>query len=415
MINSSMIMKKQSSLLPAIFLLLVILGTIRCTKGPAPAPSEPVDPVYPNFPSIPYVFRNATEGYTCYRIPAIIQTSQGALLAFCEARKNSCDDNGNIDIVMKKSLDSGKTWSNLSVLVNNGNYKAASPAPVIDYLDSRFPGGRIFLLYNTITDYQISGGSTKRVTESWHITSSDGGQTWSQPVNITTQVHRPKAPEYNPEYNFSENWSSSINTPGHALQFTMGTYKGRIYVAANHAFASSVSDYSNYRSYGYYSDDHGGHWKIAADIDIAGGNESTAVELSDGNLLQNARYQNTAGIKRRILANSKTGGSTWEQSYVSNELTDPICQGSMLAVRYRGQYIVLFSNPASEIKREKMTIRASKNNGETWPYNYLVDADISSYSDLVDLGGERVGIIYERGNNGGIVFKNLQLSDVLKE
>jgi sialidase-1 len=406
---------RQSLLLVGLYTSLVILVTTHCSRNSSSAPVNPIDSTYPTFPSLPYIFRNATEGYACYRIPAIIKSSNGTLLAFAEARKNSCDDNGNIDIVMKKSLDTGKSWTALSVLVNNGNYKAASPAPVIDNLDARFPEGRIFLLYNTLTDYQAIGGNTKRVTESWQITSADGGETWSTPINITTQVHRPKAPEYNSEYNFSENWSSSINTPGHAFQFKLGNYKGRIYVAANHAFASSVSDYSNYRSYGYYSDDHGEHWQKGTDIEIPGGNESTAAELSDGTLLQNARYQNTAGIKKRILAYSKSSGSTWDQSYISDQLIDPLCEGSMLSITYSGHSVLLFSNPASEIKREKMTIRASKNDGETWPYSYLVDTDLSAYSDLVDVGEGIIGIAYERGSNGGIVYKNIKVTDIMNE
>jgi sialidase-1 len=407
--------KKMKTVLRLFAALLILTAMGNCSKKGAPLPNpDPDPPTPPAFPVYDYVFGNATHGYSCFRIPALIKIASGDMLAFAEGRKNSCDDNGNIDLVMKRSPDKGKTWIDFKVVVDNGIYKAASPAPVIDYLDPNYPDGRIFLFYNTITDYQNSAGSTKRVTESWNISSTDDGKTWSQPVNMTTQVHRPFAPEYKAEYNFPEKWSSSINTPGHALQLKRGMHAGRIYVAANHAFTASVSDYSNYRSYGYYSDDHGNNWQIGMDIDMPGGNESIAAELSDGTLLQNIRYQNVLGIKRRILATSKSSGHTWDSVFISEELIDPICQGSMLDIEYKGEPIVLFSNPASETKREKMTIKASKNNGISWPHSFLVDNDLAAYSDLAPVDQQTVGILYERGNTGGIVFKTVNLADILK-
>ena len=410
-----MIIIKHPAIKILINLTLLILF-FSCTKNEnPPVEPTPVTPALPQFPVIDYVFKNGTEGYACFRIPAIIKTPGGDLLAFAEARLNNCDDNGNIDLVMKRSTDKGKSWTSLIVLVDNGNYKAASPAPVVDFYDPNYREGRIFLLYNTITDYKNASGSIKRVTESWYKTSKDGGSTWQQAANITTQIHRPNAPEYNAQYDFADSWSSSINTPGHALQLQRGINKGRIYVAANHAFTSTVTDYSNYRSYGYFSDDHGNTWHKSDDIDIPGGNESTAAELSDGTLLQNSRYQNTLGIKRRILAISKTFGESWEPAFISDELVDPICQGSMIDVEYNGKHILLFSNPASETKRERMTISVSKNNGLNWPLSYVVDNDIAAYSDLVALEQQNIGLIYERGNTGGIVFKLIKLAEILKE
>src|SRR5437763_16369987 len=94
-----------------------------------------------------FVFKNGEDGYSCYRIPAIISAPNGELLAFAEARRKECDDFGDIDLVMKTSVNGGKHWSILKVVIDNGLFKAGNPAPVVDLLDPEFPGGRIFLLY----------------------------------------------------------------------------------------------------------------------------------------------------------------------------------------------------------------------------------------------------------------------------
>ncbi|HEY9362881.1 MAG TPA: sialidase family protein, partial [Chitinophagaceae bacterium] len=116
--------------------LLILTAMSNCSKKGVPPPNPDRDPpTPPAFPVYDYVFGNATHGYSCFRIPALIKIVSGDMLAFAEGRKNSCDDNGNIDLVMKRSSDNGKTWTDFKVLVDNGNYKAASPGPVIDYMD----------------------------------------------------------------------------------------------------------------------------------------------------------------------------------------------------------------------------------------------------------------------------------------
>ena len=56
------------------------------------------------------VFTAGEEGYACYRIPAIVTTLEGTLLAFAEARRKNCGDAGDIDLVLKRSTNGGKTW-----------------------------------------------------------------------------------------------------------------------------------------------------------------------------------------------------------------------------------------------------------------------------------------------------------------
>ncbi|HEY3388886.1 MAG TPA: sialidase family protein [Prolixibacteraceae bacterium] len=98
--------------------------------------------------SVP-VFLSGAEGHKSYRIPAIIRIPNGDLLAFAEGRVNGSGDFGDIDIVLKRSNDEGKTWSPISTVVNYDNLQAGNPAPIVDLLDPNYPNGRIFLFYNT--------------------------------------------------------------------------------------------------------------------------------------------------------------------------------------------------------------------------------------------------------------------------
>ncbi|HWJ92101.1 MAG TPA: sialidase family protein, partial [Flavisolibacter sp.] len=330
-----------------------------------------------------FLFENGHEGYTCYRIPALVMAPNGDLLAFAEARKKECDDFGDIDLVMKRSTNNGKDWSALKVVADNGSLKAGNPAPVVDLLDPRYPNGRLILLYNTASTSESDARKGTGVREVWYISSLDNGATWSRPTNITTSVHKPYAPSYNAAYDFKEDWRTNALTPGHALQLNSGRHRGRIFVAANHsAIDGEKNNASVNKAHCFYSDDHGDTWRLGATVGIAGGNESTAAELSDGSVLHNIRYQNRE-VKNRILAFSKDGGQSWDTAYVSTQLPDPVCQGSMISVKYKKKYFLLFSNAASQTKRERMTISVSSDDGRSWPIAFLIDAGQSAYSDMV--------------------------------
>jgi sialidase-1 len=362
-----------------------------------------------------FVFKNGEDNYDCFRIPAIIKTPNGNLLAFAEARKKSCNDFGDIDLVMKRSTDNGKTWLPLEIVVDNNLLKAGNPAPVVDLMDDRFPSGRIFLLYNTATTSEADARKGIGVREVWFITSTDNGRTWSKPSNITTSVHKPLATAYNASYNFPEDWRTNALTPGHALQLTIGKNRGRIFVAANHSTARPDNDNTTEtnKAHCFYSDDHGDTWRLGATVEMPGGNESTAAELADGAVLQNIRYKNPVD-KYRVLAFSKSGGENWDTAYVCKELPDPVCEGSMISFKYKGEHLVLFSNAASQVKREKLTIHVSKDNGRSWPVLFLVDGGDASYSDIIKAGSKNIGVLYEKGSNGEIIYTAVPLKKILK-
>ncbi len=356
------------------------------------------------------VFVSGHDGYKSYRIPAIINLPNGNLLAFAEGRVHGPADFGDVDIVLKKSTDGGKSWGNLQVVVDVDSLQAGNCAPVVDTQDPAYPKGRIFLFYNTGNKPEYEIRQKKGIREVWFKTSTDGGNTWSQPVNITAQVHRPDQPDVNPAYNFPEDWRSYANTPGHAMQFENGKFKGRIFVAANHSNGNPQTNFTDYDAHGFYTDDHGKTFHLGATINVPGSNESTAAELSGGRLMMNSRNQK-GDIRARIISISDNGGATWDTTYFDKTLIDPVNEGSLLTIgKNKGKNILAFSNDANTKRRDDLTLRISYNDGATWSKSCLIDkspdnkGDFTAYSDLAKTGKDKIGILYERNNYKEIVF-----------
>ncbi|MFT3700971.1 MAG: sialidase family protein [Agriterribacter sp.] len=363
------------------------------------------------------IFASGNEGYSHYRIPAMVALPGGKLLAFCEGRVHSAGDFGNIDIVMKTSNNKGKTWSALKIIVDADSLQAGNPAPVLDMADPLFPAGRLFLFYNTGNNHENEVRKGKGVREVWYKTSVDGGDTWSKPVNITLQVHRPNQPTYNSLYNCKEDWRSYANTPGHAMQFNSGKFKGRILVAANHSAGEPEADASDYHAHCFYTDDHGNSFKLGATVDIRGSNESMAAELPGDKLIMNSRNQK-GDIKARIVSFSSDGGASWDTSYFDKALPDPINQGSILSLRDKNRKNFLaFCNAADTLNRNNLTLRISSDNGKTWKKQYSIDGDAHSkddptaYSDMTVLSEHSIGVIYERKGYSQIVFKAINWNE----
>jgi sialidase-1 len=359
------------------------------------------------------VFKSGEEGHKSYRIPAIIRLPDGQLLAFAEGRVNGSNDFGDIDIVLKRSNDNGRTWGPASTVVDYDRLQAGNPAPVVDLTDQAFPKGKIFLFYNTGTNSESEVRKGKGYREVWYKTSSDLGITWSEPVNITTQVHKPFQPDLNSSYNFKEDWRSYANTPGHAIQITSGQYKGRIVVAANHSSGEPDKNWEDYASHLFYSDDHGKSFRLGQTVHIAGSNEATSSEISGNGLILNARNQK-GDIKARIVALSKNGGETWDSIWIDKYLADPVCEGSILSIgQENGKNILAFCNPASIKNRDNLSLRISYDEGRTWPVLIPVDrspdqhssVDYTAYSDIVKISPDEIGVLYERDNYSEIVFK----------
>jgi len=351
--------------------------------------------------SIP-VFISGTEGYKSFRIPAIVKAKNGDLLAFCEGRVHGSNDFGDIKIVLKRSADNGKTWSTLQVVASNDTLQAGNPAPVVDLTDPRFPQGRIFLFYNTGNDHEMELRKGKGHRDVLYKTSIDNGKTWSEVTDITLQVNRINQPQVNASWDFKEDWRSYANTPGHAMQFDEGKYKGRIYVAANHSSGNPKPELRDYNAHGYYTDDHGATFHLSETVPFEGSNESTAAPLTNNSLMMNSRNQTG---KYRIVSLSKDGGETWDTTFVDHNLSDPVCEGSLLNIgRKKSKSILAFCNNVSQQKRDSLTLQVSFDEGKTWRKKFLIEARNTGYADIVKLSKKTIVVLYEADDYKEIRF-----------
>jgi len=361
------------------------------------------------------VFEAGKEGHAIYRIPAILSLPSGELLAIAEGRVNGSDDYGDVNLVMKRSMDNGLTWSALQTLIDYDSLQAGNPAPVVDLLDPKYPEGVIFLFYNTGNNHEYDIRMNRGVREVWMMKSYDLGKSWTESENITLQVHKPNNPAFNPKYTNSADWRHYANTPGHAFQFQNGPNKGRIYVAANHSVGDPQESFAEYQAHGFFTDDRGKSFGISESIQFPGSNESIAAELTNGRMIMSTRNQK-GDIRQRILAFSSDGGETWDEQYFEEALPDPVCQASILNIGEQdGNTILAHSNASDPNDRNNLSIKFSWDEGKSWVKTIIIDQiknprgqAWTAYSDLVKLDESTLGILYERDNYRQIVFKPIR-------
>lgn len=342
------------------------------------------------------IYESGKDGYHSYRIPSLISTRDGTLLAFCEGRKVSRSDSGDIDLLAKRSDDGGITWSKASVVWDAENNTAGNPCPVVDQRT-----GRIVMLmtWNLGSDHgrDLHSGTSQDTRRVFQTHSDDDGVSWADPWEITSSV---KAPD----------WWWYATGPGVGIQLEHGPHKGRLVIPANH----TAKGY--WGSHTLYSDDGGDSWNISSIIKPMT-NESQVVELSDGRLMMNMRTQGISTRDRpylgyRSISFSKDGGESWSAPISDNELTDPVCQASI--IRYDENHL-LFSNPhvpwsLKRGPRENMTIHLSYNDGETWPQSLTVYQGTSAYSSLAKVTDGTVGLLYEKEKD--IVFAKIPIEAI---
>lgn len=325
-----------------------------------------------------YLFRAGDHGYTCFRIPAIVTTPRGALLAFAEARRNHCGDAGDIDLVMRRSTDGGKSWSPISVVWDDGTNTCGNPAPVVD---SRT--GRILLLTtrNLGSDREpmIIDGLSRDTRRVFILSSSDDGLTWTSARDITSSVKRP-------------GWTWYATGPCNGIQLRNGRQAGRLVIPCDHIEAGT----KKYFSHTIHSDDGGETWSLGGTTPSDQVNECSVAELQRGRLLLNMRNYDAHRFRRTSL--SKDGGASWSALRPDTALPEPVCQASLVRLWDAGRKPVLaFSNPASQKERVNMTVRWSRDGGRSWEAPQVVHAGPSAYSNLVELPGGRLGLLFEGG------------------
>jgi len=327
------------------------------------------------------LFTSGKEGYRCFRIPAMVVSNRGAVLAFCEGRKHGCSDTGDIDTVLKRSLDGGKTWLPIQVVWDDGPNVCGNPCPVVDRQT-----GTIWLLstHNLAEDHEgrIWAGTGKGTRTVWVSKSTDDGETWSKPGEITPST---KPPE----------WTWYATGPGVGIQLQQEPHQGRLVIPCDHGVAGG----RDYHSHVIYSDDHGQTWKLGGSVPDKTTSECQVVELVDGTLHLNIR-NHFRRTYRRAISLSKDGGSTWSDPYHDPLLITPHCQGSVLRYTRKPQHEknrLLFSNPASTKGRANMTVRLSYDEGTTWAVSKTIHAGPAAYSCLAVLPDGSIACFYEGG------------------
>jgi sialidase-1 len=316
------------------------------------------------------VYVAGQDGYHTYRIPSLIVTAKGTLLAFAEARKAGSADSGDIDLVVKRSRDNGATWSQVQVVADDGPNTVGNPCPVLDRRT-----GAIWLLTtrNAGDDREkdIIAGTSKSSRTVWVMKSTDDGLTWSTPIDITHDVKKP-------------DWTWYATGPGVGIQ----TRSGRLVIPANHAESGT------HHSHLFFSDDGGNSWTLGASAD-AETNESQVVELSDGRLMLSMRNHPPKPENYRLVATSNDGGRTLSPATPDRALIEPPAQASL--IRLTNANKLLFANPAST-HRERMTVRVSNDDGATWQTLRVIHDGPAAYSSLASLPDSSVGLLYERGD-----------------
>jgi sialidase-1 len=323
-------------------------------------------------------------GYAAYRIPALAVTTKGTVLAFCEGRVNSRNDNGDIDLLMKRSTDGGASWSGSVVIWNNGTNTCGNPCAVVDRQT-----GAVFLLMTwsrgADSESRIISGTSRDTRRAFVTGSTDDGLTWSSPKEITADVK-------------PGNWTWYATGPGNGIQIARGPHRGRLVVPCDHIEAKT----RRYGSHVIYSDDQGTTWQRGGSAPGGRVNECAVAELSDGRLMLNMRSYDRAAPTRQV-ALSSDGGLTWSEQHHDSVLVEPVCQASLIRYPWAAggdTGVLLFSNPASAKRRENLTVRLSKDDGRSWSTARSLHRGPAAYSCLAVLGRGRIGCLYEAGEKG---------------
>lgn len=329
------------------------------------------------------LWEQGTGKYNNYRIPSLIVTQKGTLLALCEGREGG--DSGNIDLLLKRSEDNGITWSNEQVVWNDGSNTCGNPCPVVDETTGRI---WLWMTWNNGNDHESEiihqTASSPRLP--YLCYSDDDGKTWSTPENMSETCR-------------DTSWGWYATGPGFGIQIKNGPHKGRLIIPANHSYNDPEGNIRK-GPYGYgahvlYSDDHGKTWSRSESIK-PGCNESQVTELSDGTLEMNMRSYN--GKYCRAISFSKDGGETWSEIEHDYQLVESKCQASILNFgQIRGNQAHLFLNPAVPEGRNHLTLKASFDDCKNWSNSKLIYAGPAAYSCLAKLPNGKIGMFFEAG------------------
>ncbi|MBM3979590.1 MAG: exo-alpha-sialidase [Planctomycetes bacterium] len=359
------------------------------------------------------LFHADAGGYKLYRIPGVVVTKAGTVLAYCEARKTASDW-ATIDIVLRRSTDHGKTWDEARKIADVPGPKERSPVALAKKL-----GAKDDVTYNNPVMIADAGGAVHflfclEYMRCFYARSDDDGKTWSKPTEITASAFDP--------FKKHIDWKAVATGPGHGIQLK----GGRLVVPVWLSLGTGGSGHGDSVSATIYSDDGGKTWKpgevaIPNTKDWASPNECSVAELSDGSVMLNARSPSKAN--RRLVTISKDGATKWSEPKFDDALPEPVCMGSLLSVP-GAKPVLLFSNPDNLDKagakqppapgtgrdRKNVTVRLSTDDGKMWTAKRTIESGFSAYSDLARAKDGTMLLFYERAGEKGGTYGRLTVA-----
>lgn len=368
---------------------VLLLAATFCTSSAAAQPPEKLEKQD--------LFEAGADGYTTCRIPGLLVTNNGVVLATVEARRGKGGDWDDNDVLLRRSLDGGRTWDRPRCVVANKTY---GPGPVSNFIMlSDGQSGAVDALY--CHDY-------RRV---FHIRSADDGATFSKPREIT-----PVLEEFRRDYP----WVVVATGPGHGTQLRSGRYIVPIWMSdgSGKEFGKGKPGHRPSIVSLVYSDDRGGTWHrgqivCRTDERFRNPSETIMVELADGRVLFNLRSE--CKENRRLVSISPDGVGDWSEPRFDEALLEPVCMASLIRYGWPagGQRSrILFANPdnlenelirpgsALAHDRKRLTVKMSYDECRTWPVSRILEEGPSGYSDLAVLSDGTILCLYECGMLG---------------
>jgi sialidase-1 len=369
---------------PLLFLMMFVLGAVAAEVSSSPA-GEPLGKTD--------VFPFGMDGVKVYRIPGLLVTPKGTLLAYCEARRDGPADWGEIEVRMRRSVDGGVTWSPPTRLAHR--------APRIEGNPHKPVGGEHEQTVNN--PVMVADAKTGAITllygvnyaRAFRMRSTDDGLTWSAPTEITAAFE---------PFRKYQDWKVIATGPGHGIQLRTGRLVVPVWLAYGKAgdhgpsFAGTI-----------YSDDRGLTWQAGAvampnQPDLGSPNEATVAELADGRVMLVARTR--AQPNRKLVAYGPDGATGWTPPAFHPDLWEPVCMASLLSAPGKAGVLVFSAPrtvgldkagqeaPGKRGKRANLTVMLSADDGRTWPVRRTIEAGPSAYSDL-GADGQRIYCLYE--------------------
>jgi Neuraminidase (sialidase) len=339
------------------------------------------------------LFNAGTAGYATYRIPGIVVTRGGTILAYCEARKSLQGDWGTIDIMMRRSTDGGSTWQEQRKIVNLKGPVRQNPVALKQNLAKE---GEI-TISNPVAIADRKTGAVHflycvEYARCYYMASDDEGRTFTEPVDITGTFEG-----FRDRYD----WKVLATGPGHGIQLKNGRLLVPVWLSTGtggHAHRPSCVSV-------IYSDDSGASWQagqiVVSDPNPVNPGETTAVQLHDGRVMFNIRHESQPHL--RGVCTSPDGATGWNKIEFDPQLPEPICMGSIIRLTEQPAHRrnrILFANPHNpdDRRRKNVTVKLSYDEGKTWPVARSVEPGISGYCDLAVGPDGSVFCFYERAS-----------------